>query len=125
MPKIKKNASSSKPSATSLSTPIYHRRRRDWRDDQKLIEEIASLIQKKNGPYDLKNKAVHEFLEIAENIKLTGYESNAQATFLAMWIREELSKLFHKKHGYNLKAHVINIPTDLPAVLHKKRPKVY
>ena len=48
---------------------------------KKLIEEITSLIQKKNGPYDLKNKAVHEFLKIAENIKLTGYESNAQATF--------------------------------------------
>ena len=37
-----------------------------------------------------------------------------------MWIREELSKLFHKKNGYNLKVHAINIPTDLPKVLHKR-----
>ena len=40
----KKNNLRKKPSSTSLATPIYHRRRRDWRDDQYLIEEIVKSL---------------------------------------------------------------------------------
>jgi len=123
MPKRTKNASSSKPSATSLSTPIYHRRRRDWRDDQKLIEEIVSLMQAKAGPYNSEDGTVDQFLEIAERIRSTGFESNAEATFLAMWIREQLGVLFNRHHGYNLKIHPLSLPEDLHKVLKIKDQK--
>ena len=33
-----------RPSATSIGTAIYHRRRRDWKDDRDLIEEVDKIL---------------------------------------------------------------------------------
>ena len=41
-----------RPSATSIGTAIYHRRRRDWKDDRDLIEEVAAAVNRLGGPYE-------------------------------------------------------------------------
>ena len=113
----KKNNLNRKPSATTLATPIYHRRRRDWRDDQYLIEEIAkSLIESKeaNKNNDL---CIQEFKDIALEIENEGYQSSEKATSLSIWIREQLSKLAGRLGSYDLRIHTIEIPVGITQII--------
>ena len=32
-----------RPRASTIGTPVYHRRRRDWKDDRDLLEEVAAV----------------------------------------------------------------------------------
>ncbi len=115
--------SKNRPSVTSLKTPIYHRRRRDWRDDQYLIEDIVKCLdtkhcEKANGPTRIK-----EFKEIAERVGTSGYQSNIEALCLAMWIRENLVRLSHKHSGYDLRVHAFEIPESLNEIIQDRSNK--
>ena len=65
-----------RPRASTIGTPVYHRRRRDWKDDRDLIEEIATSVNKLNGPYEYYDKGVFAFREKVKAIRISGYENN-------------------------------------------------
>tara|TARA_B100002019_G_scaffold250109_1_gene229821 strand:- start:706 stop:1608 length:903 start_codon:yes stop_codon:yes gene_type:complete len=99
-----------KPSATTLGTPVYHRRRRDWRDDQYLIEEILKNTDNENWRKLNSDHRIKGFKGLVSGIESLGYQSNDNAYTLAMWIREELSKLASEKGGYDLRVHALKFP---------------
>ena len=35
-----------RPRASTIGTPVYHRRRRDWKDDRDLLEEVAASVNR-------------------------------------------------------------------------------
>jgi hypothetical protein len=110
--------------ASSLATPIFHRRRRDWRDDQYLIEDcVRSISSEKNkDTNDKPNKKL--FLDLAYEIESAGYQSNTTALHLAMWIREQLVILGAKHGGYDLRVHTISIPSNLNEIILKKEKEL-
>jgi len=109
--------SSNRPRVTSLNIPIYHRRRRDWRDDQYLIEEIVKCLDAKHCEKANGLLRINEFKQITARISSSGYQSNTQALCLAMWIRENLVKLSHKYGGYDLRVHAFEIPQGLDEII--------
>jgi hypothetical protein len=110
--------------ASSLATPIFHRRRRDWRDDQYLIEDcIQSISSEENKGFNKEqNKKI--FLDLAHEIQSAGYQSNPTALHLAMWIREQLVILGSRQGGYDLRVHTISIPSNLNDVILKKEKEL-
>lgn len=115
-----KKAFPKKPTATSLSTPIYHRKRRDWKDDQLLIEELESILHDSNATGEEISSESTEFLNIVESIRKNGFEANADAIFLAMWIREQLLKMAAETGSYDLRVHPIALPGNLSEVIMSK-----
>ena len=113
-----KKTSESGLSATRV--PIYHRRRRDWRDDQYLIDEIAGNICGKSGDKHNSVKAIKAFKKLVQEIEQTGFQSNQLAFSLAMWIREQLANLASKNGGYDLRLHSIKIPIGISQVISKR-----
>lgn len=120
MTSSKKNNSNRKPSATSLATPIYHRRRRDWRDDQYLIEEITKSLSESKEAKKNNVSCIQEFKKIATEIENEGYQSNEMAISLSIWIREQLSKLAGSLGSYDLRVHTIIIPDDISRVIQDR-----
>ena len=57
-----------RPRASTIGIPVYHRRRRDWKDDRDLIEEIATSVNKLNGPYEYYDKGVFAFREKVKSV---------------------------------------------------------
>jgi hypothetical protein len=104
---------SKRPSASTIGTPIYHRRRRNWMDDRDLIEEIASVVNKLGGPYEYYEKGVFSFREKIKIFRTTGYENNKQVYYLGNWLREKLGELRQKYGSYDLRVHTIKFPRDL------------
>jgi hypothetical protein len=102
-----------RPRASTIGTPVYHRRRRDWKDDRDLIEEIATTVNKLNGPYEYYDKGVFAFREKVKHLRATGYENNKEVLYLGMWIREELSKISKSQASYDLRVHPISFPEEI------------
>ena len=67
-----------------LGTPVYHRRRRDWRDDRDLLEEIAGIVNKLDGPYDYYEPPTLAYREKIKAFREKGYDMNKEAYFLAI-----------------------------------------
>lgn len=111
------------PSATSLSTPIYHRRRRDWRDDQYLIEEILKHLEEGNGSNQNSPKIIAAFKKIVSEIASAGFQSNDRAFTLAMWIREQLTELAVRHGGYDLRVHFLKISPNFGEVISERYDK--
>ena len=65
-----------RPRASTIGTPVYHRRRRDWKDDRDLIEEVAASVNKLDGPYEYYDKGVFAFREKVKGYREVGYENN-------------------------------------------------
>lgn len=107
-------------SATTLGTPIYHRRRRDWRDDQYLIEEVLEIIDSQNWVKQNSPSKIKAFKELVYEIESLGFQSNKKASALAMWIREELAKLAAEKNGYDLRVHSLSIPSGLAGIISER-----
>lgn len=116
--------SSLKPSASKLGVPIFHRRRRDWTDDQKLIEEIIQSIKTNPTLYDTQSKHCKIFIEQAQEIVSSGYQDNADVMLFATWIRESLVKLSNKHGNYDLRVHAIDLPLDLKGLLANRENKL-
>ena len=58
--------------ASSLATPIFHRRRRDWRDDQYLIEQCVKSVSSKNNADKNEHGNIEELIKINNKIKEEG-----------------------------------------------------
>ncbi len=106
--------------ASSLATPIFHRRRRDWRDDQYLIEQCVKSVLSKNNADKNEPGNIEELIKITNKIKEEGYQSNTTALNLAMWIREQLALLGSQNGGYDLRVHTISIPLNIADIILKK-----
>ncbi|MEK9633822.1 MAG: hypothetical protein VW622_08280, partial [Opitutae bacterium] len=52
-----------RPKASSIGTPVYHRRRRDWKDDRDLLEELSVEVSRVDGPYDFYDPGVTAYRE--------------------------------------------------------------
>jgi len=124
LPNYSSSLNMRKLTASSLATPIFHRRRRDWRDDQYLIEDcVQSISSEKNKGFN-KQQNKKLFLDLAHEIESAGYQSNPTALHLAMWIREQLVILGAKQGGYDLRVHTLSIPSNLTDLIHKKEKEL-
>ena len=112
-----------RPSATSLNAPIYHRRRRDWRDDQYLIEEVLKHLEEGNGSNQNSSKSIAAFKKIVSAIVTAGYQSNDIAFTLAMWIREQLAELAVQHGGYDLRVHFLKISSNIENIISERHDK--
>ncbi|MEK9772563.1 MAG: hypothetical protein VW576_03255 [Opitutae bacterium] len=112
-----KNKQARRLSATTLGTPIYHRRRRDWRDDQYLIEDILKNIAGNNGAKQNSPQRIKSFRNLVSEFESKGFQANEKAFSLAMWIREELAKLAADKGSYDLRVHSLVIPPGLARII--------
>jgi hypothetical protein len=110
-------SSTKRPKASTIGTPIYHRKRRNWQDDKDLLTELVAVIKRLDGPYDYFSPNVKGFATKVELIEKHGFEENPDAYFLAMWVREKLSELLITQGSYNLQVHPINIPNDINALI--------
>ncbi len=102
-----------RPSATSIGTSIYHRRRRDWKDDRDLIEEVMTSINRLDGPYDYYDQGIFQFREKVKLFRKSGYENNKDVFHLGHWIRSSISELSKKQSSYDLRVHSLPFPNNL------------
>ena len=106
-----------RPRASTIGIPVYHRRRRDWKDDRDLIEEIATSVNKLNGPYEYYDKGVFAFREKVKSYRESGYENNKNVYYLGIWIREKLSEMTRNLTSYDLRVHTIPFAENLESVI--------
>ncbi len=106
-----------RPKASSIGTPVYHRKHRDWKDDRDLLEAIAAVVNHIDGPYDYYQSGVMGFREKIKLFREKGYEGNDEAYFLCMWIREQLGELSRKQGTYDLRVHTLTFPHDLDQLI--------
>ena len=112
-----------RPKASTIGTPIYHRKRRNWQDDRDLLTEVNGVISKIDGPYDYYSPSVKGFFDKVESIKAKGFEENPDAFFLAMWVREKLSDLLITQGTYSLYVHPLSLPEDVEQVIKLEEKK--
>ena len=112
-----------KPKASTIGTPIYHRKRRTWRDDKDLLEELLEILKKIDSPYDYFDSKVKNLREKIESFAANGFEENIEVFLMAMWIREKLTELTIKQGSYNLQVHAIEIPESIDQVLRTEETK--
>ena len=112
-----------KPKASTIGTPIYHRKRRTWKDDESLLKELKDVLKKIDSPYDYFDKKVKNLREKIDGFESTGFEENIEVFLLAMWIREKLSELTIKQGSYNLQVHNIELPDDIDEVIRLEESK--
>jgi len=115
---VEDSPSFKRPKASTIGTPVYHRRRRDWKDDRDLLEELAVEVSRVDGPYDFYDAGVTAYREKIKSFREKGYEINNEAFFMAMWVREQLSELSRKQGTYHLSIHPLSFPTDLDKTIH-------
>ena len=106
-----------RPKASTIGTPVYHRKRRDWKDDRDLLEALSAAVNHVDGPYDYYQSGVLGFREKITLFREKGYEGNDEAYFLCMWIREQLGELSRKQGHYDLRVHSLNFPDDLDQLI--------
>lgn len=116
--------SKKRPKASTIGTPIYHRKRRNWEDDRNLLTELAGVVSKIDGPYDYFAPNSKGFSNKIDAIKQKGFEENPDAYFLAMWVREKLSDLLIQQGSYNLLIHPLQLPDDIEKVIKLEEKKV-
>lgn len=112
-----------KPRASTIGTPVCHRKRRSWQDDRDLLEELAGLVNLLDGPYDYYEQGVVAFREKIKGFREVGFEQNTEAFFLAMWVRKTLSDLLIKQGNYDLRIHPITFPEDIESVISDEEKK--
>ena len=112
-----------RPRASTIGTPVCHRKRRDWKDDRDLLEELTGVVDLLNGPYDYYDKGVYAFRQKVKSIREAGYEQSTEGFFLAMWVREMLSALLIRQGNYDLRVHPIVFPEDIDAVIRDEERK--
>ena len=80
-----------RPRASTIGTPVCHRKKRLERR-QDLLEELAGVVDQLNGPYDYYDKGVYAFRQKIKSIREAAM-SKVPKVFLAMWVREMLSTI--------------------------------
>ena len=123
MKKVLKKKQVNKPTATTLGTPIFHRRRRDWRDDQYLIEEINGLLSKDHWLRKNSIQAIKSLKKLTSEIESLGFQSSDKVVQLAIWIRENLAQLASENGGYDLRVHALEIPSNIYDLITSNSPR--
>lgn len=112
-----------KPKASTIGTPIFHRKRRSWEDDKDLMMELHGILTKLDGPYDYFDKNVIQFKTKIDSFIKDGFQENVEVFFLGMWIREQLTELTIKKGNYNLQVDPLILPTDISEIIRREESK--
>ena len=112
-----------KPKASTIGTPIFHRKRRSWQDDKDLMLELHSFLSKPDGPYDYFENKVTQFRSKIDSFIDSGFEDNIEVFFLAMWVREQLSALTIQKGSYNLSVDPLELPENVDDIISKEESK--
>jgi hypothetical protein len=115
---VEDSPSFKRPKASTIGTPVYHRRRRDWKDDRDLLEELSVQVNRVDGPYDFYDGGTTAYREKIKSFREKGYEANNEALFMAMWVREQLSELSRNQGTYHLSVHPLSFPEDLDNTIH-------
>lgn len=110
--------------ASTIGTPLFHRKRRNWQDDSNLLLEFLGILKNIDSPYDYFDKNVKSFREKIEGFRQSGFEENFEVFLLAMWLREQLSELTIKQGSYNLKVHEIKLPYSVDEILNAEEKKI-
>lgn len=116
-PKMDDPPSFKRPKASTIGTPVYHRKRRDWKDDRDLLEELVAVVNRLDGPYEYYSKGVLGYREKIKLFRENGYEVNKEAFFLCMWIRERLGELSRNLGSYDLRVHPLTFPEDIESLI--------
>ena len=98
-----------------------HLARNNWRDDRDLLEEIASVIDRIDTPYDRLNQGVRCFREWVKNFRSHGYDQCPEAIVLATWVRERVADVTRREGSCDLTTRPISFPVDLDAVVRQRR----
>ena len=98
-----------------------HLARNNWRDDRDLLEEIASVIDRIDTPYDRLNPGVRCFREWVKNFRSHGYDQCPEAIVLATWVRERVADVERREGNCDLTTSPISFPVDLDAVVRRRR----
>ena len=98
-----------------------HLARNNWRDDRDLLEEIASVIDRIDTPYDRLNQGVRCFREWVKNFRSHGYDQCPEAIVLATWVRERVADVTRREGNCDLTTSPISFPVDLDAVVRQRR----
>jgi hypothetical protein len=98
-----------------------HLARNNWREDRDLLEEIASVIDRIDTPYDRLNQGVRCFREWVKNFRLHGYDQCPEAIVLATWVRERVADVTRREGSCELTTRPISFPVDLGAVVRQRR----
>ena len=98
-----------------------HLVRNNWRDDRDLLEEIASVIDRIDTPYDRLSQGVRCFREWVKNFRSHGYDQCPEATVLATWVRERVADVTRREGSCDLTTRPISFPVDLDAVVRQRR----
>jgi len=106
-----------RPRASTIGTPVYHRRRSEWKDDRDLLEEVASTVNKIDGPYEYYSKGVFAFREKIKSFRAKGYESSNEVFYLGMWLREKINEMSKNQLSYDLRVHPIVFPENLQSAI--------
>ena len=92
-----------------------------WREDRDLLEEIASVIDRIDTPYDRLNRGVRYFRESIKNFRSDGYDRCPDAIVLATWVRERVADVARREGICDLATRPISFPVDLDAVVRQRR----
>ena len=95
--------------------------RNNWRDDRDLLEEIASVIDRIDTPYDRLSQGVRCFREWVKNFRSHGYDQCPEAIVLASWVRERVVDVERREGNCDLTTRPISFPVDLDAVVRQRR----
>ena len=106
-----------RPKSSSIGTPVFHRKRRDWKDDRDLLEELAVEVSRLDGAYEFYDPGVTAYRQKIKSFREQGYETNKEAFFMAMWVREQLSELSRKQGTYHLSVHPLTFPHNLDSTI--------
>jgi hypothetical protein len=98
-----------------------HLARNNWRDDRDLLEEIASVIDRIDTPYDRLNPGVRYFRESVKNFRSNGYDQCPEAIVLATWVRDRVADVIRREGNCDLTTRAISFPIDLDAVVRQRR----
>ena len=98
-----------------------HLTRNHWHEDRDLLEEIASVIDRIDTPYDRLNLGVRYFRESIKNFRSDGYDRCPDAIVLATWVRERVADIARREGICDLATRPISFPVDLDAVVRKRR----
>ncbi len=98
-----------------------HLARNNWRDDRDLLEEIASVIDRIDTPYDRLSQGVRCFREWVKNFRSHGYDQCPEAIVLASWVRERVVDVERREGNCDLTTRPITFPVDLDAVVRQRR----
>ena len=98
-----------------------HLTRNNWREDRDLLEEIASVIDRIDTPYDRLNLGVRYFRESIKNFRSDGNDRCPDAIVLATWVRERVADIARREGICDLATRPISFPVDLDAVVRQRR----